>query len=152
MDNALQLRKAMAVIQSLEDRLAAVQSRAREPIAVIGMACRLPGGVETPAAYWRLLDEGRDAITPFPPRWDVDALYDPDPEAVGKTYCREGGFLHDIDRFDAAFFGITPREAVAMDPQQRLVLEVAWEALDRSAIKPVDLNGSLTGVYLGSMG
>ena len=123
-----------------------------EPIAIVAMACRAPGGVVDPEGYWSLLDEGRDAIGPFPARWNVAALYDPDPEAVGKTYAREGGFIADVEQFDASFFGISPREAIEMDPQQRLVLEVAWEALERAGVRPSTINESVTGVYLGSMG
>ena len=123
-----------------------------EPIAIIAMSCRAPGAVEDTAGYWALLNEGRDAIEPFPARWPVESLYDPDPEARGKSYAREGGFLRDVDRFDAGFFGISPREAASMDPQQRLVLEVAWEALELAGLRPGDLNELSTGVYLGSMG
>jgi hypothetical protein len=123
-----------------------------EPIAIVAMSCRTPGGVEDSEAYWTLLAEGRDAIGPFPARWDSDALYDPDPETRGKSYAREGGFLHDVDQFDAGFFGITPREAVSMDPQHRLVLEVVWEALEKAGLQSGALNESSTGVYLGSMG
>ncbi len=129
-----------------------VRIDATEPIAIVGMSCRAPGGIVDAEGYWALLEEGRDAIGPFPERWDTDALFDPDPEAIGKSYAHEGGFLRDVDQFDAGFFGISPREAVAMDPQQRLVLEVAWEALERAGLRPEALNESLTGVYLGSMG
>ncbi len=121
-----------------------------EPIAVIGMGCRFPGGADSPEAYWRLLREGVDAVSEVPAdRWDVDAYYDPDPEAPGKTCSRWGAFLREVDRFDAGFFNISPREATAMDPQQRLLLEVAWEALEDAGTAPDTLAGSATGVFVG---
>jgi myxalamid-type polyketide synthase MxaB len=142
-------KRALIAIRDLTARLEAVERARHEPIAIVGMACRLPGAANVDQ-YWDLLRDGVDAIRPVPPdRWDAEALYDPDPDAPGKTYCREGGFIEHVDLFDAGFFGIPPREVASMDPQQRLLLEVAWEALEDAGIPPAGLSGSLTGVYVG---
>ncbi|MFZ0878922.1 MAG: polyketide synthase, partial [Candidatus Acidiferrales bacterium] len=123
---------------------------AREPIAIVGIGCRFPGGANCTQSFWRLLCDEIDAISEMPlGRFDINAYYDPQPATPGKIITRNGGFLRDIELFDASFFGISPREADFLDPQQRLLLEVAWEALEDGGIVPGTLVGSRTGVFIG---
>jgi acyl transferase domain-containing protein len=144
------LKRAIVELRDLRARLDGVERARTEPIAVIGMGCRFPGNASDPESYWRLLRDGVDTVTEVPAeRWDVDAFYDPDPDAPGKMYTRHGAFLSGVDRFDPHFFGVSAREAVSMDPQQRLLLEVAWEALENAGQPAETLLESDTGVFMG---
>jgi natural product biosynthesis luciferase-like monooxygenase protein len=146
------LKSAYVQLKDLRAKLDASEAARREPIAVVGIGCRFPGGVTDATSFWQLLHGGVDAVREVPAdRWDADALYDADPDAPGKLYARHGGFLDAVDQFDPEFFGISPAEAGTMDPQQRLLLEVAWEALEDAGIAAERLRASRTGVFIGLM-
>jgi acyl transferase domain-containing protein/acyl carrier protein len=147
------LRRLTLDLHAARRRLAELERREQEPIAIVGMGCRYPGEVDSPGDLWRLVAGGEDAIAGLPTDrgWDLEGIYDPDPDRPHSSYVREGGFLRDVTRFDAQFFGVSPREALAMDPHQRLLLEVCWETLEDARIEAASLKGSQTGVFAGVM-
>ena len=147
------LRKVTGDLRNAHRRVRELEQRRREPIAIVGMSCRFPSTVSLPEELWQLVSSATDAISELPTNrgWEVERLYDPDPDNPGTTYCSGGGFLEDISGFDAGFFGVTPREALEIDPQQRLMLELSWEALEDAGIDPTSLGGSETGVYAGAI-
>ena len=147
------MEEALDEIERLRKKLAESEDdtpSAREPIAIVGMGCRFPGNVNTPEAFWELLQSGQDVLGDIPSdRWNIDAYYDPDIAVPGKMYVRQGHYLDNVDQFDPQFFGLSPREAESLDPQQRLLMEVSWEALEHAGIAAGDLKGSQTGVFVG---
>lgn len=151
--NSLPPERVKLLAAQLQSRIDVLEKRQSEPIAVIGMSCRFPGDANTPEQFWELLKNGMDAITEIPrDRWNIDEYYDPDPDKPGKMSTRWGGFIKNLDLFDAHFFGIAPREAAGLDPQQRLLLELSWEALERAGQSPDQLMNSQTGVFIGVSG
>ncbi|MBF0450305.1 MAG: type I polyketide synthase [Candidatus Magnetomorum sp.] len=145
-------KRALLALKRMQTRLNSVEGALTEPIAIISMGCRFPGGADNPDEFWKLLSNGTDTITEVPPdRWNIDAFYDPDPDKPGKMYSRHGAFLSQVDAFDPLFFGITPNETIMMDPNQRLLLEVCWEAIENASLLPESLKQTKTGVFIGVM-
>jgi microcystin synthetase protein McyG len=144
------VKQALLAVEQMRAKLAAAERRGREPIAIVGAACRFPGEANDPDAFWQRLRNGVNTVGRIPDeRWDVAAYYDPNPDTPGKSYAAHGAFIKDIDLFDAAFFNIAPVEAMTMDPQQRLLLELSWQALEHGAIAPDSLRGEQVGVFVG---
>ena len=146
-------KRALVALKEMQSELETLKYSQREPIAIVGMACRFPGGVDSPESLWKILHQGRDTITEVPKnRWNINDYYDPEAESPGKVYSSQGGFIDKIDTFDPEFFSISPRETQSLDPQQRLLLEVSWEALENAHQVSEGLFNSQTGVFIGISG